>query len=297
MANMMTTEAEVAPRHVLEVSRWSEWCLENTCSLLRHKFPSTAVWTVRPCRMLRRLYSSFHHFVASSITGVPSYSTNNGALLHIHSLLSDVLRKERDRGALELAVSDALALPLVIVGFSKGCVVLNQIVHELTNVFSDHSLSDISSAQPQASSVTASSCCHDNLKATPTATSDSSEKEVKQHLSEPLPLEPDELKLLQEIVSRIRSFYWLDSGHSGTEGAWVTDKELLRCLSSLQIPVHVDVTPQQVRDPDRVWIGEEEAEFVDTLRQFGASIVETVHFENEEKCLENHFRVLREFQP
>ena len=292
-ANMMAHQAELVPRQVVEVSRWSEWCLENTCSLLQQKFPTSAVWLVRPCRMLRKLFSCFHNFVQSSITGVPRYSSNHGALLHLHALLTDALRQEREKGSLVLSEAKALALPLVIVGFSKGCVVLNQMVHELVNVCADSSITN-STQQHTSGDVNTLSGHRDNQETTPTDTPD---EDSAPSGSKPLPLEPAELRLLEQIVSHIKAFYWLDSGHSGTSGAWVVEDTPLQCLASLGIPVHVDVTPQQVRDPSRVWIGEEEAEFVAKLRQFRASIVETLHFEHEEKSLEKHFQILKEFKP
>ena len=292
---MMSNQAEVTPRHVVEVSRWSEWCLENTRTLLQLKFPGSAVWLVRPCRMLRKLFSSFHHFVESSITGVPRYSSNHGALLHVHALLADALRREKEKGSLELSVADALNLPLVLVGFSKGCVVLNQMTHELVNVCADSSKPD--STVDERRTPPSLSGDHGNLEATPTSDYDNSDEEAVTYASKPLPLEPDELKLLNQIVSQIKAFYWLDSGHSGENGAWITEDTPLKSLASLQIPVHVDVTPQQVRDPSREWIGEEEAEFVSKLRQLGASVMETLHFEHDQKSLEKHFQVLREFKP
>lgn len=283
MANMMVHQAEISPRQLVEVSRWSEWCLENTCSLLQHKFPGSAVWLVRPCRMLRRLFSAFHNFVESSMTGVPTYSTHHGALLHLHQLLADALAKVNRETPLKMSVDEALHLPLVLTGFSKGCVVLNQITYELVNTTLG----------------TTHSGDHGNLEATPTPKTDTSSSvaDSKLYASKPLPLDAAELSILKEVVSRIRAMYWLDSGHSGEVGAWVTEDEPLQSLSHLRIPVHVDVTPQQVRDPTREWIGLEEAEFVSKLRQLGTDVVETLHFEHEEKSLERHFMVLREFKP
>lgn len=89
--------------------------------------------------------------------------------------------------------------------------------------------------------------------------------------------------------------YWLDAGHSGGCGAWITNEEILRCLATLGTDIHVHVTPQQVADPNRGWIRDEEREFVDRLRFYGACVTEVLHFEHEERSLEKHFRVLNEF--
>ena len=292
MANMMVHQAEVSPRQLVEVSRWSEWCLEDTCSILQHKFPGSAVWLVRPCRMLRQLYSAFHNFVESSMTGVPTFSTHHGALLHLHHLLSDALARVNERTPLQMRLNEALYLPLVLIGFSKGCVVLNQITHELVNATSEETGAKLNPDDPGL---------RGNLEATPTSktvqgkTSDSETK--AQAVGKPLPLDADEQRRLKEVVSRVKGIYWLDSGHSGETGAWVTENEPLESLAQLRIPVHVDVTPQQVRDPDRGWIGDEEAEFVSKLRQLGVDVLEKLHFENKEKSMEHHFQVLAEFKP
>ncbi len=95
-------------------------------------------------------------------------------------------------------------------------------------------------------------------------------------------------------MGRLKAFYWLDGGHSGTGGAWVTDDELLQILASLRVEIHVHVTPHQVKDAHRPWIGEEKTEFVEKLKRFGASVKDTLHFEDD-TSLEKHFKVLEVF--
>lgn len=108
-------------------------------------------------------------------------------------------------------------------------------------------------------------------------------------------LTEEDVVRLRLLLGRLRAMFWLDAGHSGGCGAWVTDEDLLHCLASLRTEVHVHVTPQQVCDPNRCWIREEERDFVDKLRYYGAQVSETMHFENEERCLLNHFKVLNTF--
>ena len=284
----------------VELALWRDWCLENTCSLMQEKFPGSAIWVVRPSRMLRSLFSSFQHFVESSITGVPSYSSNHGAILHVRALIEDAVQQVNVGGVLKSSVADTVKLPVAIVGFSKGCVVLNQIVHELVNCYKDPSELATDSersrdGEPSSQTGTTTPSSRDNQpKATPTEESTDTENEA--HISKPLPLDAEELELLKQFVSRIKAFYWLDAGHSGTSGAWVTEDNALKALVSLKIPVHVDVTPHQVRDADREWIGLEEAEFVAKLRQLGATFTEKLHFEDEGKSLERHFQVLKAFE-
>ncbi len=358
-----------------EISQWKSWSLEDTLALLQKKFPGSAIWVVRPTRMLRYLFSCFHNFVQSSIVGIPTYSSGYGAVPHIECLLQDAIQQAYGRGQLRIPPRVVFELPLVLIGFSKGCVVLNQIVHELVNfVVLDHthlsvpyhhtsssslhhyrhrktpSVSSVSSlssmedgpthkpslSNPQSpivkkkmggsnsSSSTASQSHsntsihrHPSISSLSSETGAGGEKEHHhQHRSRSrspmvfsrsgssssasqgrrvVPLTEEDVMRLRQLLGRLKAMYWLDAGHSGGCGAWVTDDELLRCLASLNTEVHVHVTPQQVCDPNRVWIREEEREFVDKLRYYGASVSELIHFEQEERSLENHFRVLNNF--
>lgn len=108
-------------------------------------------------------------------------------------------------------------------------------------------------------------------------------------------LSDEDIERHSKLLGRLQAMYWLDAGHSGGCGAWVTDEDLLRCLAGLGTKVHVHVTPQQVADPNRCWIREEERVFVDKLRFYGADVTEVLHFEHEERSLERHFQVLNKF--
>lgn len=254
-----------------EISRWKRWSLEDTCELLQEKFPGSAIWIVRPSRTLRYLFSCFQHFVDSSLTGVPKHDTTHGAISHLEHLLRDAIHQvHQNKGGAGKEVgwseSAVLSLPLVLIGFSKGCVVLNQIVHELGNYVEEErsGISD-SSKSPVPAAENAHKLNH---------------KQVQRG---------------RDFVKRIKAFYWLDAGHSGTHDTWVTNDVLLKTLSSLGAEIHVHVTPQQVCDPHRPWLGEEQSVFVSKLQQLGANVRETVHFEHDERSLEKHFRVLEVF--
>lgn len=328
----------------IEISQWKEWCLENTCALLQKKFPNSAVWIVRPSRMLRSLFSCFHNFVQSSLVGVPTYNSTYGGLPQLEHLILNALYKVHYKGQLKMSVHSAFMLPFVIIGFSKGCVVLNQFLHELVNyvtidphafprLYSASSASSISSvssgeesSEPSTSksylrspkimshryssvsrlspepmsrsyshsrhTSTSSNSEYGRWSPLPARSSSSSGASASAHV---ITLTEDEIRNMRAFLGRIKAFYWLDAGHSGGYGAWVTDDELLKMVASLKTEVHVHVTPQQVCDPHRVWIGEEEKEFVDKLKYYGATVEETLHFEHEDRSLEKHFRVLEVF--
>ena len=144
-----------------EISQWKDFSLEDTCFLLQRKFPCAAVWLIRPSNVLRDIFGCFHNFVKCSIVGknvlgchgnvyvymhkfafdkgTPDYSTTHGALPHLHLLLrafSSQVVRHRTNGV-ELSEEELLRLPITLVGFSKGCVVLNQILHELCTYVGD----------------------------------------------------------------------------------------------------------------------------------------------------------------
>ena len=342
-----------------EISRWSPWCLEITCSLLQKKFPNSAIWLIRPSRMLRSLFSCFHNFVQSSLVGIPTYCSTYGALPQIERLLLDACKKVHKWGTLKLDVRSAVHLPIVLVGFSKGCVVLNQVLHELVNYvaidpsisqlppypyphprhhLSTSSISSISSmsstedltylhhshrmtrdASPRtpqkispepivrsastSSSPRASSARSTNdvsssdvfIRSSTSSYRSSSSSRGASSSAHVISLSDAEIQRIKHFLTQIKVFYWLDAGHSGGHGAWVIDELLLKLLASLKAEIQVHVTPQQVCDPHRSWIGEEEREFVDRLRYYGTKVEETLHFEQNERSLEKHFRVLEAF--
>lgn len=61
----------------------------------------------------------------------------------------------------------------------------------------------------------------------------------------------------------------------------------------VEIDVNVHVTPYQVQDSHRPWIGEEESHFCNILRNLGIPIKRTLHFTDKTRSLQNHFNVLK----
>ncbi|XP_013396861.1 UPF0565 protein C2orf69 homolog [Lingula anatina] len=229
-----------------------KWSLEATAKLLYQKHPNSAIWVIKPANMYIKTFSSFSNFVDCSEIGVPSPEpTDHGAFRHLQKLfLMGVLQAytipaeethatcPSDNASSEPHPA-ATTLPISVVGFSKGCVVLNQLLFEL----------QAAKADPE----------------------------------------------LGKFVSQVQSMYWLDGGHNGGSKTWVTDRTILSSLVGTNIEVHVHVTPYQINDPMRKWIGKEEKKFVEELEKLGVKVKETVHFKDEPRSIENHFRVLEEF--
>ncbi|XP_065214430.1 mitochondrial protein C2orf69 homolog [Planococcus citri] len=218
------------------------WSLENVGELLYHKFPNSDILAVRPCRYDHGTFSCYDNFVPSQSYGIPKFVSNHGALMHLNELLVSLSTAVQTSDLEGTRYEEAR---LSLIGFSKGCVVLNQLLHEF------HFADENSQSQP----------------------------------------------VMVDIIRKISSMYFLDGGHAGKNNTWITNQSLLQTLAKLGINVFVHVTPYQVNDERRPWIGKEEELFAKTLKNFQARIYRKLHFKNDPPSLQNHFQVLKEFQP
>ncbi|XP_008494167.2 UPF0565 protein C2orf69 homolog [Calypte anna] len=264
-----------------ENCQWKQWSFENVAAILARRFPNSFVWVVKSSRMHLHKFSCYDNFVASNMFGAPEHSTDFGAFKHLHALLvnafrlsqnillsqksvqavskdaetaackaqpqpvptaSDCLATERERDcecsniSMNFVIPSAVgAVSFTLIGFSKGCVVLNQLLYELKEARKD--------------------------------------------------------KDTDSFLKSIKAIYWLDGGHSGRNNTWVTCPEVLKELAQTGIEVHAHVTPYQVFDTMRSWIGRQHEKFVQILEELGVEITDRLHFADDVPSLDNHFRV------
>lgn len=301
--------------------KYIQWNLESTAELLSHRFPDSYIFIIKPSAMNLKTFSCFSNFVESSSIGVPTHEENQGSWHHLVALLKsavnmiqgmrnssdlpqaceseaksrtshctaaaepndksenmssgmgsrtvrsyEVGRSQTDKndvsdisgnaatdhsGSNCNSVTDvsvapdpegtgpSLAMPIVIVGFSKGCVPLNQLLYDKTEAESD----------------------------------------------------PD----VVDLFSKVTDMFWLDGGHNGGSNTWLNDDRILEKWSKTKVVFHAHVTPYQVDDSFRRWIGTEYRRFKEKLKKRGISVLAKLHFENEERSLDNHFNVLTVF--
>ncbi|GFR72725.1 UPF0565 protein C2orf69 homolog [Elysia marginata] len=248
-------------------ARYVEWNTENTAQLLHHKFPKSLVFVVKPKEMRLKTLSVYSNFVESNDFGVPTHDAAYGAAKHLSLLyksacgiVADSVHEEKPSVAQDVnqsctkendeSTNNKLAsdnIPISIIGFSKGCVVLNQLVYEI----------------PYAIQY---------------------DPEVKQ------------------FFSKVKTLFWLDGGHNGgdvtmsNQHAYITEPYLVTSLVKQGFHISVHVTPYQVRDPLRPWLGKQYKRFCKLLRSSQASLTIQEHFEQEPGSLENHFKILEMFQ-
>lgn len=221
-----------------------QWNLEDTAVMLHQRFPTWEIVVVRPAKMSLLTFSCYENFVEVNNFGAPTHKATTESIHHLKSILQNIeliTQKQNNMCKDAASIRDSENSPLMLIGFSKGCVVLNQLLYAF------HALNE--------------------------------------GLNE---------ELLQ-FVKRIKTIYWLEGGHSGTSNTWITDKTILENFSKLNIKVQIHVTPYQVLCDTRPRIGKEEKIFHGTLRRLGVDVLRTLHFENESRSLDLHFRVLEVF--
>ena len=103
---------------------------------------------------------------------------------------------------------------------------------------------------------------------------------------------------LKRFSEQIEKMIWLDGGHNGGKDTWITDEAVLETLAKkTNIEIEVKVTPYQVKDNRRPWIGQEEKRFRNILGfEFhlwkSNRLSRDLYFEEEEANIDNHFRIL-----
>ena len=224
--------------------KYIEWNLEDTGQILLKRFPQAVIFVMKPTKMHLNCFSVYSNFVKTNDFGCPSHQSGLGSWRQLKTLYENILLAVSEDSSIAFDSSKSTSaayynIPLILVGFSKGCIVLNQLLYDLKEAEDDPELSI--------------------------------------------------------FVRKINEFYWLDGGYSGGKKTWVVDKEVVKCLSALPVKVFVHVTPYQVNDPLRSWIGREQRRFVKLLKEFGVDVHDTLHFDADPGCLENHFRVLTVF--
>ena len=224
--------------------RYEEWNLESTARLLCQRFPHNHVWVVKTVRMTLKTFAVYSNFVTSNDIGCPEHEAGQQSWHHLCKLLANAGERLRDICTKQaedtcVAVKVNASAPLTLVGFSKGCVVLNQLVYDLALAKQD--------------------------------------------------------KDVGTFTDGVKAMYWLDGGHNGGVNTWITHESVLKNLLGANIEVHSHVTPYQTEDDRRPWVGKEQKKFVGRLQRMGVAVNNTLHFSGEERSLDMHFRLLKEF--
>ncbi|XP_054266057.1 mitochondrial protein C2orf69 homolog isoform X2 [Macrosteles quadrilineatus] len=114
-----------------------KWNLENTALILQTSFPESHIVIVKPSRMEFKTFACYDNFVPSNSCGVPEHTPDHSALLHLERLLQnlssqvkDIAKTEAKEDTEDIQFPSLDKVEIQLVGFSKGCVVLNQFLYE-----------------------------------------------------------------------------------------------------------------------------------------------------------------------
>ena len=115
-----------------------QWSLDATAELLCKKFPTSNVFIVKASEMSLGTFSSYSNFVFFDELGIPRHKESEFcAWNHLKSLTTNALKCALDAKVISTPTEqDKEKLheqPIDIIGFSKGCVVLNQLLYELNS--------------------------------------------------------------------------------------------------------------------------------------------------------------------
>ncbi|CAB0001248.1 unnamed protein product [Nesidiocoris tenuis] len=140
---------------VMEAHRYNRsyirWNLQDMAVILQAKFDRSHIVVIRPSRMEFKMFGCFDNFVPCNNTGVPDHTPMNYALHHLERLLQNIsmeLREKLPQNGIDKTELHLDKVPNVsLIGFSKGCVVLNQFLYEFhylkTLTPDDESMSDL----------------------------------------------------------------------------------------------------------------------------------------------------------
>lgn len=221
--------------------------------IMQEKFPGSAVLVVKPDRM-EGPFSCFDTFlVKTTRSGEPlGY---DGKTFKASSHLQTILQESSCLPLLEQGK------PLVVVGFSKGGVVLTQLLHELA-------LAEQQEQEQQKQ--------------------EHGEEKDKQQSPSP------SSSTYSVTLSALRQLHYLDAGLA-CRGLHLTDPRVAQSLLALrrhEFSVGLHGTPRNWDDPRRPWIANEKTRCHELLK--GRCTVHKL-FEGETPSLDMHFRVISDF--
>lgn len=137
-----------------------QWNLESTSKLLQNSFVDSHIIAIRPARMEFKTFSCYENFLPCSKCGVPEHTFIHHGLEHLELIIlnasrtlrtmsneefSEAVEVSRKGLVSETSLSEDVETPknipyrntlnlddcdVTLIGFSKGCTVLNQFLYE-----------------------------------------------------------------------------------------------------------------------------------------------------------------------
>lgn len=115
---------------------YAHWDLESTAALLHSHFPTQAILIIKPSKMTLKTFSCYENFISVNDFGAPTYQNNMDSLKHLRLILNNISSTLQSEPYLKNTDNTSKYLlseePVTLIGFSKGCTVLNQFLYSLS---------------------------------------------------------------------------------------------------------------------------------------------------------------------
>ncbi|CEG36613.1 Conserved developmentally regulated protein [Plasmopara halstedii] len=234
-------------------AHYCEYSYEAVAELLSKKFGEACnVWIIRPHRFKHGAYSSYDNFVRTNEYGAAiQYDPTASATKHLAFLMQNTQAALRQQG-----VNVSTVLPMHLLGFSKGGVVLNQLVTELVRYSFNKKRSN--NGQIRQGSVYAS---------------------TRQFFAA-----VDSIHWLDSGNGSLEGAFPTDKSALA----------VLARYEQLNLFVHV--TPYQYEARQRPWIKNEVNSFINCVKLLGANIQLIIYNAGDECSLASHFHILHDFE-
>ncbi|GAX79716.1 hypothetical protein CEUSTIGMA_g7157.t1 [Chlamydomonas eustigma] len=246
-------------------------------NLMISKCPDFWVGVVMPDRVHGDGFSCYDNMLDSTTeTGEPLRYRGDSYKASSH--LADILEAVSTQQLHQPGQLSLLGLPCHIVAFSKGGVVLNQLLCEVA-------------CYEEALLLAASQDNSVEISAAPSVSSSRA----------------------AQFMDSVNHVHYLDAGLQG-RGVHVTDVRIIQNLalrgmrasaeasvvdaSAVQrLIVHFHGTPRQWCDPRRQWISQEKDRSIALMKEAGVPVTEHLYFQGQRRSARQHFAVIEAMQP
>ena len=190
--------------------------------------------------------------------------------------------------------------------FSKGCAILNQIMISLNELKLD--LDNSTKRREQQSSICTStetdylSCSIINSNFNSNFNTSLSNSQLSNSFTDNQLffeiLNEQVNRRLNEFYRKLTKLIYLDLGCNVIDNAvYILDDQILENVVDLNLELQVHCTPYQINCSYRPHIGKQEKEFGEKLKKLNAVYKRRLYFENSQSSIDDHFRLLNEFEP
>ena len=108
---------------------FTAWSYENTLGILANRFPDRVICLCKPSHLYSNSFACYDALVdRTNARGDPAYTSSLKSLTSLSRCLDRLSREHQVPSGIE---------EISVVGFSKGCIVLNQILYEIHTASQD----------------------------------------------------------------------------------------------------------------------------------------------------------------